>query len=253
MLPVASFVLGASHAAAPGEWGSACVAIRTPTEVIVGTDSKRVFSDKTKAPDSVCKIHRFGSVWFTQTGLYRSGNNLDVVAIAQEACQGDGTLSNKVARFESLMRIKLAQSMAVIQREQPTEYKTTFANRRVIDAAFWSLDEDVPVLHTLFFNVGSSESGTPVVKVERQVCPGDCPGGEGVIYLGHSDAMRAYVAQHPKIFDGDLGTAIEKLINVQGRATPETVGGEVDVIRLTKEGAQWVKRKQECADTSNRP
>ena len=51
----------------------------------------------------------------------------------------------------------------------------------------------------------------------------------------------------------DLGKAVEKLIDVQASATSETVGAEVDVIRLTKAGSRWVKGKQECDDTLHPP
>jgi hypothetical protein len=243
--------LTTSHATETVASGSACVAIRTPTEVIVGTDSKRTFNDTNKAPDSICKIHRFGDTFFTSTGLYRSGTNLDVLALAKAACSGDDSLSNKVARFETQVRDKLTRAMVVIQREQPAEYKATFLGRRVIDAAFWAVEKRQPVLRTMMFTIGDSSNRSPVVKVERKLCPGDCPGGEGVIYLGHSDAIESYVAKHPKLFDGDLARAIETLINVQAAATPETVGGEVDIVRLTNDGAKWVQRKEDCPEVAS--
>jgi hypothetical protein len=166
-----------------------------------------------------------------------------VLTLAKDACQTAGPLSNKVARFEVLVTDGLTKAMIHVQTNQPSTYRRLYLGKRVIDSAFWGLHQGVPVLFTRTFHVSESDSGAPLVTVSRLDRPGGCPGGETAIFLGHTDAIQRHYDDHPDVFKGDFTEAIETLIELQAVATPEAVGGEVDLISLTKDGPRWVQKR----------
>jgi hypothetical protein len=229
--------------------GSSAIAIRTLTEIIVGTDSIGVYSGGAMGSIPVCKIHQFGNTFFTHTGLYQySGTGFDVVSVASEACHSNRPLFTQVQTFESLMRDRLTKTMEYIKTNEAQSYKDNYLDKRVIDVAFWGIEGGAPLLYTRVFDVTNSASGTPLVTIRKQDCPGDCPDEQGYIPLGESDAIQNYVRQNPAVFRQGLINAVNTLIKVQTDATPNKVGGDIDIVRTTRSATEWIQRKSSCLE-----
>lgn len=238
----------------PAISGSAAIAIRTPSEIVLGADSIGIVKQGGKligTTNTICKIARIGSVFFVHTGLTEyPKTNFQVTALALEADRKGVLLVDKVKVFEDLMLKSLRvvmEHMRTGDRSDRLEYKKSYRNKRVVDVAFFGVEHEVPLLLTRFFNV-TSNSGPVSVTVEGQDCPGDCLDGSGYIPLGESEALRAYVTQHPTIFaDKGLIQAAQFLLQFQINSMPTKLAAPIDILRVTKDGAEWICKKP-CDD-----
>ena len=52
----------------------------------------------------------------------------------------------------------------------------------------------------------------------------------------------------PEFWRVGIVEGIRSLIELEIAAEPAHTGGPIDILRITKDGAEWIQRKQECPD-----
>ncbi|MGO9612847.1 MAG: hypothetical protein ACLPX5_07425, partial [Dissulfurispiraceae bacterium] len=84
------------------------------------------------------------------------------------------------------------------------------------------------------------------------VCPGDCQGSFVTIFLGQTEAIRTYLQKHEHfLYSTDSVTAVRNLVELEISKEPSFVGPPIDILRLTKDGAEWLQKKSLCTDVQN--
>ena len=81
------------------------------------------------------------------------------------------------------------------------------------------------------------------MEIIRRDCPGNCTGGIDFLMFGNKGAAEAELDRSPDIWNtkGVVG-GINYLVDIQHRATPESVGGPVAILRIDKSGSfQWLQ------------
>jgi hypothetical protein len=236
---------------APCSAQTAIVAARSPDIVIIGADSKGVRGGNKSDIVSVCKVQQIAGVGFFYAVAGPSVNpptHYDIDEIIRTAFHNEETLTEKVNRFERLIETPLSMTLEYIRRDNPAFYRQTFegGDRVALEIVFAGVENGTPTLILRAFTIAHSD---PIsVRPYRRSCPGDCPTGIHVFYLGQKQAMFKFAASHPRLWDGKAESVIEKLIQVAIADKPDEVGPPIDILGITKDGAQWVQRKKECPD-----
>lgn len=222
--------------------------LRGYTEIVIGADSKANIGS---GSFFACKIVQAGSVFIVASGIAENRvigfNALD---IAQQACGTDGTISQKADRVQKALLdpfINVLDRQRQRFRQDYERARKEGANR--LSVTLCTIENNIPTLVDIEFETDSLAHESLVVRSTRKVCPGDCPPIETLVDIGSQEASKAFLARNPAFWDTyDSITGIQKLIEVEIKANPAEVGAPIDILRITKDGADWVYKKPQCPD-----
>jgi hypothetical protein len=151
----------------PDTRATTIVAVRTPASVLVGTDSKMTAADGS-AVAGQCKIATANSVYWAAANLKKDEeHNFDLDEIAAAAMRGPGSVSARIASFESAVPPKLAE----ILNDTPDDvFKEFHENQPSIDIVFAGLEDGVPYIHRRYFE--ARISGKPTTSARASCSDG---------------------------------------------------------------------------------
>ncbi|MGO9137248.1 MAG: hypothetical protein ACLP9S_04605 [Syntrophales bacterium] len=234
------------------------VAFWSPTEIIIGADSKRmgvVFEGglSRRFMTESCKIVQFGKIFFASSGLVEDSKVLyEATSLAREACGKDTMLSKKVSRFEKLIKTKLLSSLYRTQREAPVHFKKTFetGDRVIAQFFFAGYEQEQLRLIAIDFMLSTSRGGALNIVSERNECPGCGRGDRYIMVIGQKEAIRKFYPESGNYFKiAHPVDIVRTLIELEIVDKSDEVGYPIDIIRIDKTGAKWIQRKQSCPDT----
>jgi 20S proteasome alpha/beta subunit len=103
--------------------GSTVVAVRTPSEIYVGADSRLVaYGDDIKR--STCKIRQVGNLFFAYTGLIGdSAGRFNVAETVTKARKDSDGISATVQVFEQMIVGPLTTTIEQVKRDQQDYYR----------------------------------------------------------------------------------------------------------------------------------
>jgi hypothetical protein len=235
-------------ALAPPLSATAIVAFRTPTRIVLASDSKSTVAsdDAVRFPDGDCKIRRAGR-WWLLAGGYAAGEHLDVRATLVNAVTPTTTLTDALAAVQTTYRHRvrdgLLNAAPLVKRLWPE------AGRPALSVVVAGVDAGV--LSVGYFGV-SIERHAPLELSEGW---GLCPGRlckTGVLFFGSSvedePAVRLLkTTPRPAWLERADAAAARRVIELQIAATPQRVGRPVDVLEITNGDARWVNRERGSA------
>lgn len=228
--------------------GTAIVAVRTPTEIIVGADSKLTTSDGS-ITELVCKIYQVGRV-FCALAKYAGTrtNGFNVSDVAKEAIKEGGSIADIQTRFHCLIGTPLYRTAQAFKNEDPTGYHECFRDGSILDIVFFGFENQSPRL--------ALSKLTPVFPPDeprmRVDSSNDLRGKDGnpdYAFLGNVSALGTLIKQEPDYFlNIDTAEAVHRLVQIAINDAPDWSGEPIDILRVTSKGAEWIQRKQECPD-----
>lgn len=233
------------------------VIIRKPNELVAAADSKGTPSEgnTTVLGDRpLCKIKQTGDTFFAAAGLYLdTGTNFNLVEIVVEVSRRGGTSLEKATRFEEMIREPIIRAMRSIKSNKRDYYQRRFAGKESVQVAFFAWESGAPELHIRSVTV-TGKFGRETANIDRKDCPGsDCVNNTMASFLGNNDAILRYVREHPEIRNTDLVAASQKLVEIEIADIPREVGPPIDILRITKDHTEWIKKKPECRDIQPEP
>jgi hypothetical protein len=128
----------------------------------------------------------------------------------------------------------------------------------ILETVFVGLENDVLSYHSRLFLVNLNSTGEISLKIKRINCPFDCPNGMGLSAIGHVRYISKYLAQHGSeinIATADKIALVRSLIQgaIDNAIDGEIVGGPIVILRLTKDGAEWIQNDSVCPDIIRKP
>ncbi len=227
------------------------VAVRTPSEIVIGADSKISTGWDLAVHGSKCKINQFGSVIFAGAGFLAhppTGYNADDLVIA--AGQRTAPLGDQVGSFERSLVGPLKRALEWVKRHNPEFFAHQLEGREVVQIVFATVERGAPVLLARCFTARSSaEDGAVTITTSyRRDCPGDCPTGSFFVLLGQSDAARELLAKYPRLWRLGLTDAVRFLVTLEAIDKPEEVGLPIDIVQIRGSEVRWAHRKNECRE-----
>jgi hypothetical protein len=220
------------------------VAVRTPTEIYVGVDSKVkiVTPEGAVSYEDRCKLVQLGNVFYTAAGPYR-GRGLSIKSSLVESQVGGGTLYQVASRFAARYAKSIARTAVRMWHTSRAQYLTLATEP--INVYFFGFDGDTPVLIQKRFIVDWFQ---PDDSVGVQILDYDCQTGceeVTVVGIGHVDAMKGLASasetQSPIAI-------IRDRISSSIKSDPTNSGLPIDILHLTKAGAKWIQNEKKCPD-----
>jgi Proteasome subunit len=229
--------------------GSTVVAIRTPSEIYVGADSKLVAYGDIKIEQSMCKIRQVDSLFFAHTGLIGdAAGRFNVAETVIKAHRYGHSISATVQAFEKMVVGPLIKTLQQFKRDQPDYYTKYLQAHSHFSIIFFGLENETPVVYSRYFNAKDSTDGSIKVDIQRKDCPGNCPTGMTYIFLGEQEAISKFLDGNPHYSSVGWVPTIRKLIEIEIADKPDFVGYPIDIIRVDKKAAEWIQRKKKCPD-----
>lgn len=261
-------VLMALAAMAGSASATTIVILVTPARIVIAADSKQTGTRfqkavgilfPSRAPDTLtCKIQVRGHSAFIASGTVRggsSGRSFDVYASATPLLESDEAVIRKYAdlfraistfNLPSFQVEPLKAGFVTWEDGRPQYILGTFEQRtcsynpnadqvRTGISAFEWIGRSVLVTREAF-----DQSWLSVCSDRR------CEFAEvlGVESAVDRNALKTFLSRHPS--EKDMAAMAEEVVRQQIAASPELVGGPIDVAVIDRKGARWIRQKPEC-------
>jgi len=218
------------------------IAVRTPTYLILGADSKVIRrSVNGNSQHTVCKIGHINKVYWIAAGLLDVPNgtfSVDEIAMKNMARRED--FAKREASFAEEIFKNLATLVPIAQRDDPV-----FFNQRVDAKGGWSIIEitfaevgDVTPLHKIEFHLSRIPNGGVRTTVPMEDLPDTINPSVSATFMGDYEAIRAQAANAAVGRPHD----VERLIDMEIAANPAEVGPPISIVLIDKSGAHWISK-----------
>ena len=218
---------------------TAIIGIRTKdNEVFIGADSK-------VSNGFGCKIFQSPvdkRVFFAFSGRVTKSTEFNPIEFARIAASVGGDLKEKVAAFDRIIRpMLLAQIQA--DRCDSAAFRERYlgGHKNFLEVIFAIRDTTVRLIARQY---GTNVAGNNATLTDSVVAyPGNHLDGE--VYLGFKGAMMKQSKSSMNTCT-DYICYINELINAQSAETPDVVGGDISILRITPLKAKWLQPKPNC-------
>jgi hypothetical protein len=231
------------------------VAVRTPTEIVIGADSKVTDTYGNAFKRQGCKIIQAGNLFFAYEGLTRdTRTGFDIARVASQALQLRSNLSaaEKVSILTGFVASELFKELPRLKQHDPDTYREKVEGGQIfLTVLVAGFEAGRPLLFVRQFRAVPVNRQTIGVSVLPDDCPQDCVGDAVVKFLGETAAIDGLPEETPDFWKDGLVEGARRLIETEIAARSEYVGPPVDILRIDKTGARWIQQKPECSRTKN--
>lgn len=225
------------------------VVIRTPAEIVLAADSRDTFEDKnspTRTSD-VCKIYQSsGGIYFALSGLV--SDRVTGFSLARLVARASGhhrRIADKVKSAEQLIGEALISELPEVKARDPEGYRKFIREKSVLSVVFAGVEDGVLTVHGFSAMLAVSPGGVTPSGFVEEACPGNCPNGTRGFWLGEAGAIKRLMAAQglPRLPTIDLA---KYLVQLEIESDADSVGGPIDLLRITSTGSEWTQRKSGC-------
>jgi hypothetical protein len=224
-------------------YASSAVAIRTPTEVIIASDSY-VTRRTGNSPARItveCKIHSVNGVFFSIVGILFEG---DFVAqeVAARHLTVSRTLPEAIKAFDSEMESRLPAVMASLRRKGSPDY-TNRIGKSVTEVIFATMSGSTPVMYVRYYMSSLLPNGDIRVEAKGLACPGtDCAEGVKFAATGEHTAIDASMGTNKGPWNpATLAARLRSYVQMEIDELPTQVGAPITVLQLDPSGTHWIQ------------
>jgi len=247
-------------------FATSIVAVRNNDEIVIAADSKTTLTparDGMGEPESIakCKIVQVGNLFFASAGSAGIGSvefygNVDPVfnlkEVIAKGLAGKGRIADKVNTLEKVLVINLSQIAEKARQDNAAFFLERFVKHPIHSVIVAGLENGELLLMVRTFKLIISPSGSLSFEIGRFACPGDCQASFVTMFEGQTEAIRRYLQENEYfLYDTDPTTAARNLVELEISKDPSFVGPPIDILRLTRAGAEWIQRKSLCTDIQN--
>lgn len=249
-----------------GVSATSIVAVRNDDEIVIGADSKTTLTQvyyNVREPEDIakCKIVQAGSLFFASAGSAGLGPvdmpgyvspEFNLKELIAHGLRGDGKIGEKVTNLEKLLVLNLTQIAERVRKDNPAFFLQKFVRYPAHTIIIAGLEDENLILMVRTFRLVVLPSGSLSCEVGRFTCPGDCEASFITIFEGQTEAIGNYLRGNENfLYSTDPVVAVRDLVEMEITQDPSAVGPPVDILRLTRRGAEWVQRKSLCPDIKN--
>jgi len=227
-------------------YGSAAVAVIREDTIVVAADS-RTITDGNINPDTACKITVVNNVVFAATGLLKGNRNaFDIVDYARSVLEGSARTPYKLDTFQEGVSKLLSSWMDIPEDRDSLRVSPYFRYSHSIHCMFCFFSKGKPVVVAYTFSPALDRNR---FKIGGIYDAGARKPGE-ILWIGATEQTDS-VLKNDRAFSElihqlDAVAAARVLIQKQMQFTPRIVGGDVDIVLITRRSAKWIQRKQNC-------
>ena len=229
---VAAALFAAGHAAA-----TSLAVIRTDKEIVIAADSRVTgLLSNTALPDT-CKVRQTGNaiaafVGFVSAHATRSAEHFDAMEVVDTILDEPGMLAEKAEKIQAILRSQLRKMLSVAPPKIFAEL-----NGFVLGVVIAGQDEEEPILKLHYLQFTLAPDGT--LQSSLTLCPGaSCPKGAAAI-VAPPASNRAVGPDAVRWARAHVQSQID-------RGVP-TIGGPLQLVRITHQGLQWIDQPLICS------
>lgn len=231
------------------------VVARTRSEIVIGADSKVTDTFGNDLNKRACKILQVGNLFIAFEGLEvdrKTGFNVPEISTTALNSRPSGPMTEKISILTGFLVSELLVELSHLKTHEPDTYFRKIEGGqlflRLIVAGF---EKGKPLVFVRSFRALQYNPGQIGVTVIPDDCLDNCEGAVVTRFLGESDAIDGLPEETPGFWKAGLSEGVRRLIETEIAARSEYVGPPIDIVRISKSGAQWIQRKPECQE--NRP
>jgi len=227
------------------------VVLKLPTEIVIAADSKRTDPRVAGLSMTACKIVRTSSFAFAATGYNQDeATGFNVSNLAFQASRTPGDISEKVRFFEQQASEQLVRSAEWFQANDQRVFELLLRTNAGFSIVFAGLDSSTPVLYERSFTFSKDGDGRIEVSTWARNFPDPKDRDpQPLSAYGETDAIREFLATQRDSLSGETPVEVaRRLVEMEIAAKPDKVGPPVDIIRVDRNGIQWVEKKSECPE-----
>jgi hypothetical protein len=217
------------------------VGIRTPTQVIVSSDS--LVSHSANTPETACKIFMLGrKKAFALARLAEiHALNFSAPRLALQAAKAGGTVMETEASFRELVTPQLTSVLQDMKDQAPS----SFANFSgiALETLFFGTDRSVPQLIRTTYRPAVGENGKVTISTHQAECPGNCANGSALLAIGEQASIVAKLNGTSFKFpsDEDAQATLERWVQWEIDGESDIVGPPIATIRIDASGVTWLR------------
>lgn len=252
LMPILLFKLSVDLLNANPLFGTAIAILRTGDEIIAAADSKTVvdrYPDWKPVAIQICKIQKLeDTVYFATAGLQGdSTGTLDVVKAIRDSHKKASSVSQTVDASEVLIKSSFLEALNRQKGEHPANFKKNFSKYSIVDFVFFGIEHDATFVYTRRLRAQDADVDGLSVAVHSENCPPACKIPGEITLIGRSLAMEKYIEQlrssGTNLSNREI---VENAVATEIANSSETVSPPIDILRIDRRGAEWIKVKNEC-------
>jgi hypothetical protein len=255
-------IVALSPLAARQSWhASTVIAVHNYDSLVIGADSRTsvTMSSGLSAPvDTACKIIPIGRYIFAYTGFPKlctdngPGGCWDALEHAREAVRLALPFSQTVQYFADRASESFLEKLQQLGTGHDPLVPLLVTFHAGVNALFGGTEHDSLGLYFVTFTIRSYDSVRNTFTLDRRLRR---IFSEQTILphyhlLGHIDSLQAFeksTNMSVYFYRNGYSAGIADLIERQSRKTPESVGGDIDIVRMSRGGSiHWIRRKRIC-------
>ena len=229
--------------------GTLIVFLLAAGELWVAADSRVVAIGAQQAgAAAICKIHKFGAVFYAEAGLLQdTAGRFNAAAVAEQAAGEQATVPVVADVFAARVLMPLVDTVRTLRRLNPRYYHAHVRGQVALQVAFFGMERQGPRLAIRRFVIHEAGPGDLSAAIDRFDCPGDCANVRTWAFLGGSAVLNRFLEAHPHYLTTHGARAtLQRLMALEATAHPDVVSPPVDILRMGPSGPTWVQRKPSC-------
>lgn len=245
LVALGTFVLDTEEAI-----GTIIIAIRTPAEIVVAADSMGTFFRKgPELTKPVCKIFTVADAAFAVSGLTKNtARGFDAETLVARVLARRHSISEAADQVEADLRTRITHELEQQKQNEPDVFAKSMGGEDgyVTSVLIAALEGDILVAVGIGFKAATGTSRGITVSSSRLACPGDCPAGVFMFYLGDRRPIDRYFREHGSDFAMSPAAAAPFFVQLVIEAGSPGVGPPIDVLVISKQGVSWPALKKSC-------
>jgi len=220
-----------------------CVVLKTTKDAIyVGADSRSTrLNIRTNSIDSIpvinCKIHVVGKYNFVTIGRFSDIASL----LADSVCRNNsGGFQKVMLAYNRLFIERCSFLLNTYQNNYPNYFKILLSDTIMSQIIFFGFEEDSITIGHLKYWLNQKPDRT--ISMNSQLVP-----SSGGIVAGEINSVKGLINMKETWSKG-IVAGIDKIIKLAAKAEPKTIAEPIDIIKVTRTGTVWIRRKPMCVD-----
>jgi hypothetical protein len=241
------------------------VILRTPSHVVMGTDSKAGLwaiqknSKHINLAESVCKIRASSGVYFSTAGFVQDGE-FDSYRVVEGLLKPGKTIEQQAATIADRVKLPFLHEMERFHKFLPADYAiATQSPGPNMSIGIAAIEKNIPAIGLIDFTVINNGSGSPTnVRVVVKTCPGSACVGTADQDHFWIYGQRAAVLDQIQLIGGKFWSNndaqdVRKMIQIELTDQPSKVGPPIDILLLDSTGQHWIEPYGSCHNTKSSP
>lgn len=255
---LAPLVLYTCFAISPSNSARATTVVlaRTANEIVVGADSKVTDTYGNNLNRRACKILQVGNLIVAIAGFEidrQTGFSVPEIATTALQLKPSAPAAEKVSMLTGFLVSRLFKELIEVRKLSPDSYSEKFEGGRaflkIIVAGF---ERGQPLVFVRNFRAVQFSPQKIGVSVLPDDCLNDCQGEVVTRFLGETEAIDGLPEETPEFWRDGLVNGVRRLVETEIAARSEYDGPPIDIVRLDKNGVQWIQKKPECSTPTSR-